>query len=74
MVLDEISLEVGGHLIVCQSTRMYLGVLLHIRLKWVPYIKYIAGNTLRTINVLRVIVGFSWGADPAVLALFIGIW
>lgn len=64
VVLDEIFLEVGGHLLVCQPTLMCLWILLKMRLTWVPHIKYTDGNALKIVNVLRIIARVSWGADP----------
>ena len=39
----------------CQDSLKYLGVVLDSRLSWSPLIKYIAGRSLRAVDVLKAI-------------------
>ena len=52
----------------------YLGVILVVRLTWIPHIRYIADKATRATNIFKVIARVSWGANSAVYSLYIGTW
>lgn len=69
MNLDENTLVTDAHIISSQNTLVCLRIVLVMRLTLVPHIKYITGNEICGMNMLRIIAKDSSGTDPYTLEM-----
>ncbi|KAK3893021.1 hypothetical protein Pcinc_003200 [Petrolisthes cinctipes] len=56
-----------GHRIRCFEETRFLGLLFDKRLTWAPHLRTLKVSCLKALNLLRVLIHTSWGADRATL-------
>jgi hypothetical protein len=64
-----ILIRIGAHDLPQATTFKYLGVFFDCGLRWSAQTKYVKRRCLQSINLLKSVVGVSWGAHPSCMLL-----
>lgn len=64
---SDIELTIGGTAVKVEKSAKFLGVIFDRRLSWGEHIDYVRGKCQKRLNLMRSIVGTTWGANRKML-------